>query len=124
MSLGSRREPSTTTIVVGGSIAPADVRGICARLRAAIEESDAGVVLCDVGALLGVDAGTLDVLARLQLTARRCGGRMRLRRCPPELEELLAFAGLAEAFLWPSAARAALWAGRRAGRASPCRGRR
>lgn len=91
--MGSPREPTSTTIVVGGSLAAADLPRLCA----AIEEGDAEVVVCDVGALLAVDVGTIDALARLQLTARRRGSRMCLRGCSPALEALLAFAGLAEA---------------------------
>jgi hypothetical protein len=42
------------------------------------------------------DAVTVDVLARLQLGARRCGFRIALQGAAPELLELLAFMGLAE----------------------------
>jgi anti-anti-sigma regulatory factor len=38
--------------------------------------------------------GTLDALARLQLTARRHGCEIRLVGVSPELRELIAFAGL------------------------------
>ena len=40
------------------------------------------------------DAVTIDALARLQLTARRLGCRLRLRHASPELRELVAFMGL------------------------------
>ncbi len=39
----------------------------------------------------------IDLLARLQLNARRRGFVLRLRRVPDELLELIAFAGLDEA---------------------------
>jgi hypothetical protein len=42
------------------------------------------------------DAVTIDVLARLQLGARRCGFRIALQRAAPELLDLLAFMGLAD----------------------------
>jgi anti-anti-sigma regulatory factor len=42
------------------------------------------------------DIGTVDVLARLQLAARRSGLELRLRHVSPELHELIAFVGLAE----------------------------
>ena len=61
------------------------------------DAGNAGLVICDVGALTRPDAGTVDALARLQLAARRCGCRIRLRNVGPELEDLLALAGLAEA---------------------------
>ena len=43
-----------------------------------------------------VDMHTVAVLARLQLTARRAGGRLRLVDVSTELAELLALSGLAE----------------------------
>jgi hypothetical protein len=51
-------------------------------------------IVCDVGALPAV-AESLDALARLVLTARRQGLDLRLRHASGELQELLAFAGLA-----------------------------
>ena len=42
------------------------------------------------------DAVTVDVLARLQLGARRCGCRIAPAGAAPELLELLAFMGLAD----------------------------
>jgi hypothetical protein len=48
---------------------------------------------CQVGAL-EADAATLDLLARLQLSARRLGIEVRLLDASPELRELVAFAGL------------------------------
>ena len=52
-------------------------------------------IVCDVGAL-AADAATLDVLARLQLAARRLGRELHLREASQELRDLVAFAGLAE----------------------------
>jgi hypothetical protein len=46
---------------------------------------------------LDADAATLDALARLQLTACRCGFELRLRGTSTELRELIEFAGLDEA---------------------------
>ena len=56
-------------------------------------------IACNVSALVDVDAGTVDILARLQLSACRCGVRMRLRSASPELVELLDFMGLKEILL-------------------------
>jgi hypothetical protein len=50
-------------------------------------------LVCDVAAL-PADALAIDVLARLQLAARRRGRVLRLRNPTAELVELLAFAGL------------------------------
>ena len=43
------------------------------------------------------DLRSVERLARLQLAARRNGLELRLTRVPAELEELITFAGLAEA---------------------------
>ena len=51
-------------------------------------------IVCDVGAVVTPDAGTIDVLARLQLAARRVGKEIRLRHASSELKQLLAFCGL------------------------------
>jgi hypothetical protein len=58
--------------------------------------ADADVVVCDVAALVNPDAGTVDALARLQLTARRLGRRVRLLHAGAELQGLLDLMGLSE----------------------------
>jgi hypothetical protein len=58
-----------------------------------LDDSSARTLSVDAGGL-DADAVTLDLLARLQLTARRCGFELRLRGSSPELRELIAFAGL------------------------------
>ena len=67
---------------------------LCACLRALLRESDAGFVVCDLGALVDPDAVTIDALARLQLTAQRHGRQFRLRHACGELRDLLALMGL------------------------------
>jgi hypothetical protein len=42
-------------------------------------------------------AATVDALARLALSLKRRGSRLRIRRAPPELLELIAYMGLTEA---------------------------
>jgi ABC-type transporter Mla MlaB component len=51
-------------------------------------------VLCDVSSV-PADAGAVDLLARLQLAARRHGGEIRLSGASNALRELIAFCGLA-----------------------------
>jgi ABC-type transporter Mla MlaB component len=53
----------------------------------------------DMSALAHVDAGTVDALARLQLTARRSGACVRLHNATPQLVELVEFMGLNEVLL-------------------------
>lgn len=88
--------PSTVAVVVAGPIARADVPALCARVRVALERSDAEQVVCYLGALVDPDVGTVDALARLALTARRLGRQVRLRHACGELRELLALVGLCD----------------------------
>ncbi len=55
-----------------------------------------GPIAVDAG-VLAPDATTLDVLARVQLTARRIGLEARLRGASDELLDLIGFAGLTDA---------------------------
>lgn len=87
--------PTTGLLVVAAPIGDGDVARLCERLRAVVGTSDAEIVVCDVGAL-PANARTIEAVARLQLTARRLGRRIRLQRASQELEQLLAFAGLAD----------------------------
>lgn len=52
--------------------------------------------MCDVGALVDPDLGTVDALARLQLTVKRLGGSLRLHGTSTSLAELLELTGLCE----------------------------
>jgi hypothetical protein len=58
-------------------------------------DEDVGWVVCDVGAL-APDAAAVDVLARLQLTARRLGLDVGLSNASDELLELIALVGLCD----------------------------
>lgn len=92
--VGASPEPDTMVLVISGPIAPADISGLCDRVRMLLEASDAVLVDCDVGALDDPDAVMVDALARVQLTARRLGRRVRLRDACGELQELLDLMGL------------------------------
>ena len=84
----------TIAVVVGGPIVPADVTGLCARVRAAAAGTGAEVIACDVGGVVDPDAGAVAALARMHLTARRLGSEVRLVNARPELRDLLVFMGL------------------------------
>jgi hypothetical protein len=79
---------------LGAPTASADLPALCDRLRTALVDGDAEVVVCDVGGLTVADAATIEGLARLQLTARRLGREIRLRNASDELHGLLALVGL------------------------------
>jgi ABC-type transporter Mla MlaB component len=79
---------------MSGPVARDAIPAMCERARRLLQGCDAGPVACDVGALAEPDATTIDALARLQLTARRLGRRVELRRACEELEDLLTMTGL------------------------------
>jgi ABC-type transporter Mla MlaB component len=91
MSSGSGGRPWFVGSVVLGAGEP-DPEG-SDRVRALLA-AGADVVDCDVGALVAPDARVLEELLRLALTARRCGGSLRLLGVPDRLRDLLTATGL------------------------------
>jgi ABC-type transporter Mla MlaB component len=81
-------------LIFGGPIARDEIHAVCERARALLERRE-DTVVCEVGPL-DPDAVTIDILARVQLTARRQGRRIELEGVDPELRDLLVFAGLGE----------------------------
>ncbi|GGP91978.1 hypothetical protein GCM10010266_13370 [Streptomyces griseomycini] len=82
-------------LVLHGPVTRNEVSGPCDALRALLDDSGAGaVVVCDVGGLGPPGLAAVNLLARLQLTARRAGGRIRLRDPSPALRALLDLVGL------------------------------
>ncbi|EFE67489.1 STAS domain-containing protein [Streptomyces viridosporus] len=82
-------------LVLRGPVTRDEVSGLCDALRALLDGSGAGpVVVCDVGGLGPPGLAAVNLLARLQLTARRAGGRIRLRDPSPALCVLLDLVGL------------------------------
>jgi hypothetical protein len=90
----ARSKPRSIVFAVGGRIGLEDIPQLCTALHASLDGDDVELVICDVGAVVRPDAVTVDAIARLQLTSRRHGCRMRLRHPSPELLELIAFVGL------------------------------
>ena len=87
--------PRTIAFAIDGPIAPADLPGLCNRVCKLLAGSDAQVALCNVQGV-GVDAVTVDALARLQVAARRRGCQVRLRHASAELLDLVTFMGLTD----------------------------
>lgn len=89
-------EPRTIVVEIGGRIDRADISALCARVRLALEGSDADLVVLDVAALTHPDCVAVDALAQVQLTVRRLGRGLRLRGISPDLRSLLCFVGLSD----------------------------
>jgi ABC-type transporter Mla MlaB component len=92
----ARPPPSSIVLVLSGPVADDQVVGLCERVRGLLERSEADLMICDVGALDDPDGATLDLVARLQLTARRLGRRVRLLDACGELQDLIELTGLSE----------------------------
>ncbi|WP_338699823.1 STAS domain-containing protein [Streptomyces sp. Q6] len=88
--------PSPSVVVVAGPIRPGDAPQLCDRVRAARTGAPDADIVCDVSGVTSTDLATIDALARMQLAARRAGGRIRLRDPSPKLALLLRLAGLDE----------------------------
>jgi hypothetical protein len=66
---------------------------LCAQVRRLLSRGDVDVVTCDVTEVVP-DLGAVDALARLQLTAQRLGGRIRLRGADRDIADLIDFVGV------------------------------
>ena len=102
-------EPRTMVLIIGGSISHPDLSGLCRRARSLLEGSDATLVICDVGGLVEPDAVAVDALARLQVTAFRCGCRVRFRHASARLRGLLHLVGLNDVLCSDEAPSASGW---------------
>ncbi|WP_416977020.1 STAS domain-containing protein [Streptomyces sp. T028] len=88
-------DPKTPPVLaLTGPITPDHVAGLADDVRALLAAGDGGVVVCDVSGLGPPGLAVVDLLARLQLAARRAGGRIRLRAPDPALRALLHLVGL------------------------------
>ncbi|MFJ8197686.1 STAS domain-containing protein [Streptomyces sp. NPDC096152] len=81
-------------LVLAGPVTRTEVAGLCEEVRALLAAGGAGLVVCDVGGLGPPGLGVVDLLARLEVAARRAGGRIRLRDPDPALPALLDLVGL------------------------------
>ncbi|MFI2208862.1 STAS domain-containing protein [Streptomyces sp. NPDC020141] len=87
---------ATQTVVVriSGRVSRDDVPRLCEELGAELLRAGATEAICEVGGLAPADLTAVDALARMRLTARRLGCRIRLRDASPELLALLDLIGL------------------------------
>jgi len=85
--------PRSVVVRVNGT---PDARAVlCAQVRRLLGRGDVDVITCDLRNAVP-DLGSVDALARLQLTAKREGGRIRLRATAPDLVQLIDFVGVPE----------------------------
>ncbi|MER7680060.1 STAS domain-containing protein [Streptomyces sp. NPDC096934] len=81
-------------LVLPGPVTRDEVPRLCADVCARLAATGGGVVVCDVARLGQPGLATVDALARMELAARRMGGRIRLRGPAPPLRALLDLVGL------------------------------
>ncbi|MBV7699095.1 STAS domain-containing protein [Streptomyces sp. TRM70350] len=81
-------------IVLAGPVTRDEVTGLCDDVRELLEATGAPVIVCDVGGLGPPGLASVDLLARLALTAKRAGRGIRLRDPDPALHALLDLVGL------------------------------
>jgi ABC-type transporter Mla MlaB component len=89
-------DAGAAVLVLEGRVGRGDTARLTGRLLALLEGNASGRVVCDVSGVAGPDLGTVEVLARLRLTARRAGRRLVLRGVTVALGELLLLAGLVD----------------------------
>jgi ABC-type transporter Mla MlaB component len=90
-------DPPPPVWVIGPTIDRAEIRAWCQRIEAMLLAGEAGTVICDVGTIDQPDIVTIELLARLQLTAQRSGGGIQITGAHPRLRELITLVGLAAA---------------------------
>ena len=95
MTPPTQPEPSAGALVIADPIGAGDVAQLCQWLSVLLDGSDVASVVCDVHGVQA-DCVAVEALARLQLTARRRGRRIRLRGTSQELDLLLSLVGLAD----------------------------
>ncbi|MEU1182116.1 STAS domain-containing protein [Streptomyces sp. NPDC005820] len=88
-------DPKTPPVLaLTGPLTRDRVAGLSDDVRALLAAGGGGVVVCEVSGIGPPGLAAVDLLARLQLAARRAGGRIRLRDPDPALRALLDLVGL------------------------------
>jgi ABC-type transporter Mla MlaB component len=89
--------PKSVVLYMCSPVSRDTIAGLCRRVQEMLGIRGVHLVTCEVGTLTDPDPVAVDALARMQLTARRAGGSIRLRHARARLRDLLAVIGLGEA---------------------------
>ncbi|MDX2675548.1 STAS domain-containing protein [Streptomyces sp. NY05-11A] len=81
-------------LTLTGPVTREQVAGLADDVRSLLKAGPAGIVVCDVAGIGPPGLAAVELLARLQLAARRAGGRIRLRAPDPALRALLDLVGV------------------------------
>jgi ABC-type transporter Mla MlaB component len=87
---------SAVRFTVGAVVTRTDIPALCARLADQLRGQAGDLVECDVGGIREPDVAAVEAVARLRLTARRHGRRLRVTGAGPELLLLFGLLGLTE----------------------------
>jgi hypothetical protein len=88
--------PPFITVRICPPVTRADAGGLPEQLRLMLADTAGAEVICDVGAVADPDMVTVEVLARMQLCARRLGFSLHIRHAGAGLAALLELTGLAD----------------------------
>src|SRR5215211_7014950 len=97
VNVGNRslpRQSEVRRLAVGGPVASKDLAALCEHVRILVARDPPPLVEVDLAALPRADLAMVAVLSRLQLTAKRGGGRIGICHAPEGLGELLILLGL------------------------------
>lgn len=81
-------------LTLRGPVARDQAAGLADDVRALLKAAGGGALVCDVAGIGPPGLAVVELLARLQLAARRAGGRIRLRAPDPALRALLDLVGV------------------------------
>ena len=88
-----RRDGGSEPVTLPPGIRRADVPALVLDTERALGDALADGLVCDAGNDAHPSLATVDLLARLSLTARRHGATVRIEHASPELLELLGLCG-------------------------------
>jgi hypothetical protein len=86
--------PAYLTVRICPPVTREDAGGLPDQLRLMLPDAAGAEVICDVGAVDDPDLVTVEVLARMQLSARRLGFSLEVRHASARLAGLLELTGL------------------------------